>query len=87
MDAIRQSNERKALSIVETTKRSELFGTHVFNEDKMTQYLTRDALESVRNAIFTGSKIDRKMADQIAESMKAWALSMGATTIRTGSSP
>lgn len=45
----------------------------------MIQYLTRDAFESVKNAIFTGSKIDRKMADQIAESMKAWALSMGAT--------
>ncbi len=79
INAIRESNRRKTLSFIETTRRSELFGSHVFNEEKMVQYLTRDAFESVKNAIFTGSKIDRKMADQIAESMKAWALSMGAT--------
>ncbi|MBT8281943.1 MAG: glutamine synthetase III [Muriicola sp.] len=79
LNAISQSSQRKAPMIVEETRRSELFGSQVFNEDRMTQYLTRDALESVKNAIFTGSKINRKMADQIAESMKSWALSMGAT--------
>ena len=45
----------------------------------MIQYLTKDALESVRSAIFSGSKIDRKIADQVAESMKTWAITMGAT--------
>ncbi|MEY8021303.1 glutamine synthetase III [Muriicola sp. SD30] len=79
LNAISLSAQRKAIPIVEETRRSELFGKHVFNEDRMTQYLTKDAFQSVKNAIFTGSKIDRKMADQIAESMKAWALSMGAT--------
>ncbi|NNC61506.1 MAG: glutamine synthetase type III, partial [Eudoraea sp.] len=79
LNAISLSAQRKAIAIVEETKRSELFGKHVFNEDRMTQYLTKDAFQSVKNAVFTGSKIDRKMADQIAESMKAWALSMGAT--------
>ncbi|HZJ21005.1 MAG TPA: glutamine synthetase III, partial [Pricia sp.] len=34
---------------------------------------------SVQNAIFSGSKINRKIADQVAEAMKAWAISMGAT--------
>ncbi len=78
-NAIKESSKRKARSFVEQIRRSELFGSQVFNEEKMVQYLTRDAYESVKNAIFTGSKIDRKMADQIAEAMKAWALSMGAT--------
>jgi glutamine synthetase len=36
-------------------------------------------LEKVKGAIFSGSNIDRKIADQVAEGMKAWAISMGAT--------
>ncbi|MGB5376398.1 glutamine synthetase III [Muriicola sp.] len=77
--AIFKSSEHKVHPMVESAKRSEAFGVNVFNNDRMMQYLTKDAMESVKNAIQTGSKIDRKMADQIAESMKAWAMSMGAT--------
>jgi len=78
-DAIAKSQEREYGGIEEKGKRSEQFATHVFNEEKMLQYLTRDAFASVKNAIFSASKIDRKMADQIAEAIKAWAISMGAT--------
>jgi glutamine synthetase len=78
-DAITKSQERPRIVIEEKGRRSELFGIYVFNEDRMLQYLTKDALESVRNARNAGSKIDRKMADQVAESIKAWAISMGAT--------
>ncbi|MEM7486465.1 MAG: glutamine synthetase III [Bacteroidota bacterium] len=63
----------------EIGKRSELFGKNVFNEERMLQFLTREAFNKVKSAIFQGSKIDRKIADQVAEGMKAWALSMGAT--------
>ena len=63
----------------ESLKRSELFGQRVFNEDRMRQYLTTDAFSSVKAAIFSGTKIDRKIADQVAEAMKAWAMSIGAT--------
>jgi glutamine synthetase len=45
----------------------------------MQQYLTRAAYESVMNAIEHGTKIDRKIADQVAVSMKDWAMSKGAT--------
>ena len=45
----------------------------------MQQYLTRSAYESVMNAIEKGTKIDRKIADQVAVSMKDWAMSKGAT--------
>tara|TARA_R110002050_G_scaffold1281_1_gene9206 strand:- start:92695 stop:94878 length:2184 start_codon:yes stop_codon:yes gene_type:complete len=78
-DAISKSHERQRITIEEKGRRSELFGINVFNEDRMLQYLTKDALESVRSAIFSGSKIDRKIADQVAESMKTWAITMGAT--------
>lgn len=60
-------------------RRSERYARRVFNEQRMLQYLTRDAYDSVKGAIFSGSKIDRKVADQVAEAMKAWAIEMGAT--------
>ena len=45
----------------------------------MLQHLTKDALESIESAITAGSKINRKIADQVAEAMKTWAISIGAT--------
>ena len=78
-EALARSHSIENKPIVEKGRRSDLYGTHVFNEEKMLQYLTRDALKSVKDAIFSGSKINRKIADQVAESMKAWAISMGAT--------
>nr|WP_297786202.1 glutamine synthetase III [uncultured Allomuricauda sp.] len=77
--ALAESRNREHVNIDETGKRSDLFGKNVFNEDKMLQFLTEEALDKVKSAIFQGTKIDRKIADQVAEGMKAWALSMGAT--------
>ncbi len=77
--AISESLQRMPISVTESGRRSELFGKNVFNDARMLQYLTKDALQSVKDAIFSGSKIDRKIADQVAEAMKAWAISMGAT--------
>ncbi|MEH6681035.1 MAG: glutamine synthetase III [Sediminicola sp.] len=77
--AIAESNKRERIAIAEKGRRSELFGINVFNDDKMLQYLTKDAYERVKGAVFSGLKIDRKVADQIAEGMKTWAIGMGAT--------
>ncbi|MBW8243373.1 glutamine synthetase III [Muricauda oceani] len=77
--ALVESRNREHINIDETGKRSDLFAKNVFNEDKMLQFLTAEAFDKVKSAIFQGTKIDRKIADQVAEGMKAWALSMGAT--------
>ncbi|MDT0608155.1 glutamine synthetase III [Croceitalea rosinachiae] len=78
-EALTTSHSRIPTNIEELDKRSSLFGTNVFNNEKMQQFLTSEAFHKVQAAIFSGSKIDRKIADQVAEGMKAWALSMGAT--------
>ena len=78
-DAIAESRKRDRVSVDEQGRRSELFANNVFNSERMLQYLTKDALASVQGAIFSGSKIDRKIADQVAEAMKGWAIEMGAT--------
>src|SRR5512145_979205 len=58
---------------------SEYFGSKVFDKKKMKKYLSAEAYEHVLEAIEKGTKIDRKIADQIASGMKAWAVEMGAT--------
>jgi len=51
----------------------------VFNEEAMKNYLSEEAFLSVMSSIEQGTKIDRKVADQVASSMKAWAIEKGAT--------
>ena len=77
--AIAESKQRKTIVVEETGRRSEVFGVNVFNNTRMLQHLTLDAYEKVKDAIFSGGNIDRKIADQVAEGMKSWAISKGAT--------
>jgi glutamine synthetase len=77
--ALQETLNRSVIRVVENEKRSVLFGKNVFNKHAMQQYLTRSAYESVMNAIEKGTKIDRKIADQVAVSMKDWAIAKGAT--------
>lgn len=77
--ALQESRNRSVIKVEEKEKRSMLFGRNVFNKHAMQQYLTKTAYESVMNAIEKGTQIDRKIADQVAVSMKDWAISKGAT--------
>jgi glutamine synthetase len=60
-------------------KVSDFFGRNVFGREEMRKYLSEEAFISVMSAIETGTKIDRKMAEQVSNSMKAWAMNKGAT--------
>ncbi|WP_203258829.1 glutamine synthetase III family protein [Hyunsoonleella ulvae] len=77
--ALKKSISYKPVTFIEEGKRSELFGANVFNENTMRQYLTKDAFKGVSSAIEDGKKISRTVADQVASSMKDWALSKGVT--------
>jgi len=63
----------------EFEKISNYFGSSVFNDPAMREYLSKDAYEKVRSAIDHGSQIDRSIADQVASGMKAWSMNLGAT--------
>ncbi|WP_242095112.1 glutamine synthetase III [Aestuariivivens sediminicola] len=77
--AIKESLAHTSKLVLDNDRRSELFGQNVFNAQTMRQYLTKDAFEGVMNAIWHGKKIERSIADQVASSMKDWALSKGVT--------
>jgi len=60
-------------------KVSDLFGKNVFHTEVMREYLPSDAYKSMVESIQNGTRLDRKMADQVASAMKDWALTKGAT--------
>jgi len=60
-------------------KTSEYYGENVFDLKKMRVYLSQEAYESVVDAIDNGSRIPRRIADQVASGMKAWAVDKGVT--------
>ncbi|NRB82365.1 MAG: glutamine synthetase III [Winogradskyella sp.] len=78
-NAVKESLKRSPLNIEEPKRRSEAFGSNVFNEASMRQYLTKSALDGIVESINKGTKIDRLMADHISVGMKEWAISKGAT--------
>ncbi len=60
-------------------KISEQFGKNVFHAEAMREYLPSEAYKSMMESIQNGTRLDRKMADQVASAMKDWAITKGAT--------
>ncbi|WP_395054656.1 glutamine synthetase III [Flavobacterium sp.] len=77
--ALKDASGRKPVKFEESGRKSDLFGSNVFNDKAMKQFLTSDAHKGVKDAVQHGTKIDRKLADYIAMGMKEWALSKGVT--------
>lgn len=77
--ALKDASGRKPVKFEEAGRKSDLFGSNVFNDKAMKQFLTSDAYRGVKDAVQHGTKIDRKLADYIAMGMKEWALSKGVT--------
>jgi len=73
------SSRKPVVAEIPQAKISDYFGSLTFNDSAMREYLTKEAYEQVIGAIEEGTRISRSIADQIAASMKAWAMSKGAT--------
>ncbi len=61
------------------TKVSDFYGTNVFGRHAMREFMPDDVYKLVIEAIDKGKQLERKIADQVASSMKAWAMDKGAT--------
>ncbi len=68
-------------SMSENNSRSiqEIYGTNVFNLKTMRNYLSEKAYKSLSDTIKNGTRLDPNIADEVAEAMKTWAISKGAT--------
>lgn len=79
-DALSKALSRKPMVAPAPLKKtSDYFGVKVFDRNKMQKYMSKDAYNAVIAAVDKGERIDRKIADQIASGMKAWAMEMGAS--------
>ena len=58
---------------------SDFFGCHVFGESVMKQKLPKDVFKDVYAAIHEGKRLDLAAANVVANSMKDWAIELGAT--------
>lgn len=72
------SNSRKS-ELENTTKITAIFGENVFSANVARQFLSDEAFKSLMGSIKAGQKIDRGMASQIANGIRAWAESKGVT--------
>ena len=58
---------------------TELFGSNVFNDEVMKNLLPKEVYTSLRRTIDTGAPLDSSIASAVANAMKDWAVSKGAT--------
>ena len=72
-------SEEKKISGYGDKKIMAIFGCNVFNGRTMREYLSDEAYKSLMNSAKSGSRVERKMADQVAAGMKAWAEQQGVT--------
>lgn len=58
---------------------TELFACNVFNDEVMKNVLPKEVYKSLRKTIDEGSPLDNAIASAVANAMKDWAISKGAT--------
>ncbi len=73
------AGEEKKISGYGGKKITAMFNSNVFTGRAMREYLSDEAYKSLMSSVKSGAKIDRRMADQIAAGMKAWAEERGVT--------
>ena len=83
------SQRRKALSNIaarkyedkdfERTSILEIYGVDVFNLKTMDDFLPKPAYKSLLATIRKGESLNAEIADEVANAMKRWAISKGAS--------
>ena len=77
---VEEAFKKKPLDVKTPAERpSEYFGKYVFTREKMHHYLPADIYEKMIDVMDNGARLDRSIADAVADGMKQWALEMGVT--------
>ena len=77
---VAEAFKRKPIDVEAPSERPcEYFGKHVFNREKMYKYLPKSVYEQMVDVIDNGARLDRKVADAVAEGMMQWAKENGVT--------
>ena len=77
---VEEAFKKKAVDVkVPQERPSEYFGKYVFNKEKMYKYLPKAIYDKMIDVMDNGARLDRSIADAVADGMKKWALEMGVT--------
>lgn len=78
--AVEEAFKKKAVQVISPDgPTSKNYGKYIFSKQAMAQYLSKDTLKKVQNAVERGMTLDRDIADHVAAGMKRWAMELGAT--------
>ena len=78
--AIEEAFKKRPLEVKTPKERPEHFyGKYVFNRTRMYKYLPVDVYQKLIDVIDNGTRLDRSIADAVAQGMKKWAEEHGAT--------
>lgn len=78
--AVEEAFKKRPLEVAAPTERpGEFYGKYVFNRTKMYKYLPVDIYNKLVDVMDNGIRLDRSIADAVAEGMKRWAEEHGAT--------
>ncbi|MEP7372616.1 MAG: glutamine synthetase III [Chitinophagaceae bacterium] len=75
--ALEELTANKQVDVDSTAKITGIFASNVFTPKIAREYLSEEAYKSLVNSIKSGQKIDRTVANQIANGIRAWAESKG----------
>jgi glutamine synthetase len=73
------TNNSRAVDVPGSAKITGIFGENVFTLKTAREYLSDEAFKSLTGSIRGGKKIDRTVANQIANGIRAWSESKGVT--------
>jgi len=79
-DVVKEAFRKRPVKLEVTNERpSEQFGKYVFSRDKMYKYLPVDIFNKMMDVMENGERLDRSIADGVANGMKKWAKDHGVT--------
>lgn len=79
-NALDTAQNRQPLPVAAPAERiTDYYGVHTFNKDTMRTLLSADAYRRITEAIDTNGRIERDIADEVANAMRSWAIGKGAT--------
>ncbi len=72
-DAINNLKASAQTKVQGSSKITAIFGENVFNTQTARKHLSDEAFKSLQASIKAGQKLDRSLANQIANGIRGWA--------------
>jgi glutamine synthetase len=78
LQAIESITNRAPKKVAQTEPLKQIWAQDVFNLQRMSEALSKNAFKAIKNTVQTGAELDKATADIVASAMKDWAISKGA---------